>query len=67
MQKEGIQFPSHAVAWWLWKHQNTCVFDEASPSIIRIIKTFKRMQTFGVWQGLLGLGHFGHSSVLFRL
>jgi hypothetical protein len=26
------------VAWWIWKHRNTCVFDGASPSTTSILQ-----------------------------
>jgi hypothetical protein len=29
------------VAWWMWKHCNTCVFDKVSPSVPMIIKDIK--------------------------
>jgi hypothetical protein len=29
------------VAWWLWKHRSTCVFEETAPSVPRIIQDIK--------------------------
>jgi hypothetical protein len=43
------------VAWWLWKKQNVCVFDEASPNISRIIQYIQEDARFGCLAGAVGL------------
>jgi predicted negative regulator of RcsB-dependent stress response len=37
----GLQLVGHTSAWWLWKHHNADVFEEASPSVQKIIQDIK--------------------------
>jgi hypothetical protein len=43
------------VAWWLWKHRNTCVFDEASPSTSRILQAIEEDAKLWCMVGPVGL------------
>jgi hypothetical protein len=38
-QRKGFNSLVILVAWRLWKHMNECVFDEASPSMSRILQS----------------------------
>jgi hypothetical protein len=39
--KKGFNTLVILVAWWIWKHRNSCVFDGASPSVARIIQDIR--------------------------
>jgi hypothetical protein len=43
------------VAWWLWKHRNTCVFEGASPSISIIVQDIKEDTRMWCLAGATGL------------
>ena len=57
------------VAWRLWKHRNTCVFDGASPSIGNVLQQIQEDAILWGWLGLEVLGASGlkASSLLGRL
>jgi hypothetical protein len=38
VMKKGFNTLVVLVAWWIWKHRNSCVFDDASPSVARIMQ-----------------------------
>jgi hypothetical protein len=40
-QKKGFNSVVILVAWWLWKHRNSCVFDGATPDISKITQDIR--------------------------
>jgi hypothetical protein len=55
LQRKGFNSIVLLVAWRLWKHRNTCVFDGASPSISRIIEDIKEDARLWGLAGAAGL------------
>jgi hypothetical protein len=43
------------VAWWLWKHRNTCVFEGASPNTRDILQHIQEDATLWGMAGARGL------------
>jgi hypothetical protein len=41
VMKKGFNTLVVLVAWWIWKHRNSCVFDGASPSVARIVQDIR--------------------------
>jgi hypothetical protein len=54
-KKKGFNSLVMLVAWWLWKHRNTCVFDEVSPSTSRILQAIEEDAKLWCMAGAVGL------------
>jgi hypothetical protein len=65
--QEGIQLFSHAGCVVVVETTEHVYLMRPPLAPIGPFKPLKRMQSFGVWQGLSGLGQFGLSSFLFKL
>lgn len=55
IQRKGFNTLVSLVAWMLWKHRNTCVFDKAPPSIARIIQEVRDEASLWCLAGAAGL------------
>jgi hypothetical protein len=41
VMKKGFNTLVVLVAWWIWKHRNSCVFNGASPNVARIVQDIR--------------------------
>jgi hypothetical protein len=47
------------ILWCLWKHRNTCVFDEISPAVLRITLDINSEASLWCMAGAKGLSSLG--------
>lgn len=41
LQRKGLNSLVILVAWWLWKHKNSCVFEGVSPNTDKILQNIQ--------------------------
>ncbi|GJN06613.1 hypothetical protein PR202_ga24361 [Eleusine coracana subsp. coracana] len=54
-RRKGINIVIILAAWVLWKHRNSCIFDNTRPSIVELTQSFKEEHHLWCLAGAKGL------------
>ncbi|KAE8769484.1 hypothetical protein D1007_58951 [Hordeum vulgare] len=54
--RKGLATITHLTAWLLWKHRNSCVFDDEQPSMTLLSARIREEAALWVRAGAVGLG-----------